>query len=173
MCGQRDARESECQSRHAQCISIPTCSPHAAGLTCKHAPRPACCWMGSCCFRLLWCVLQLKWEDHYLYQHPVPAYPSPQRIRVLRGGDGGVGTGCCEQTVLSKTGQTDRRSNRPNISIKYSDSRAVTKFFFEPRQALPSLPFPYPLFPSLPSCSLPPLSSLLSPPLRARTPNVF
>jgi len=41
-----------------------------------------------------------------LYQHPVLAHPSPQRSRLLYWGDGWEGTGCCEQTVLSKTGQT-------------------------------------------------------------------
>jgi len=45
-----------------------------------------------------------------LYQHPVPAHPSPQQ-RVLHWGDGWVGTGCCEQTVLSKTSQMVKPSD--------------------------------------------------------------
>ena len=67
------------------------------------------------CFRLLWCVLQLQW-GRPLYQHPVPIHPSPKRSRVLRWGDGWVETGCCEQTVLNKTGQTVRH---PTIRYRF------------------------------------------------------
>jgi len=108
---------SVCQSQHAQSIPMPTEST-----CCRVAPRrPACCWSNwygiISCFRLLWCVLQLQW-GRLLYQHPVPIQPSPQwsSLFLLRWGDGWVGTGCCEQTVLSKTGQTVK--TRSIISIR-------------------------------------------------------
>ena len=80
MCRQRDARErSVCQSPHAQSMPIPTQST-CCRVNTQARITSACCWGNW--YRVL------QWEGRDVVhtsaacQHPVPAYPSPQRSRL-------------------------------------------------------------------------------------------
>jgi len=110
VCGQRDARESVCQSRHAQCIPIPTQSTccrvnthartHSPVLRALHAPRPACC----CGHKLLQiAVVRAAAAVGRQWKYICSSTPSPlthlpngapQRISVLRWRDGALRADC-------------------------------------------------------------------------------